>query len=54
MLCFLFLIIDFYFLIPVVITQIFVPNAELVITTGTQTNEAKAEIEIQPVTIETK
>ena len=31
---------------------IFVPTAELVITTVTQTNEANAEIETQPVIIE--
>ena len=32
----------------------FNPTAELVIPTGTQTNEANAEIETQPITIETK
>ena len=32
----------------------FNPNAELIIPTGTQTNEANAEIEMQPVTVETK
>ena len=36
------------------ISQIFIPTAELVIPTGTQTNEANAEIETQPVTVETK
>ena len=32
----------------------FNPTAELVIPTGTQTNEANAEIEMQPITMETK
>ena len=32
----------------------FNPNAELIIPTGTQANEANAEIEMQPVTVETK
>ena len=31
--------------------QIFIPTTELVIPTGTQTNEANAEIETQPVTV---
>ena len=39
-----FLMIDLYFLIPVFIAQIFNPAAELVIPTGTPTNEAKTEI----------
>ena len=51
---FFFFIIDLYFLIPAVIALIFLPTAELVIPTGTQTNKANAEIETQPVTIETK
>ena len=38
---------------PEVMTQIFNPTAELVIPSGTQTNEANAEIEKQPVTLET-
>ena len=46
--------IDFYFLIPAVIAQIFIPTAELVIPTGTQNNEANAEIETQTVTVEAK
>ena len=41
-------------MIPAVIAQSFIPTAELVIPTGTQTNEANAEIETQPVTVETK
>ena len=32
----------------------FIPTAELVIPTGTQTNEANAEIETQPVFVETR
>ena len=54
--CFLFffLIIDFYSLIPPVIEQIFIPTAELILPTGTQTTEANVEIETQPVTVETK
>ena len=36
------------------IAQIFVPIAKLVIPTGTKTNEANAEIQTQPVTVETK
>ena len=51
---FFFFIIDLYFLIPAVIALIFIPTAELVIPTGTQTNKANAETETQPVTIETK
>ena len=34
--------------------QIFIPTTELVIHTGTQTNEPKAEIKGQLVTVETK
>ena len=34
------------------ITQIFIPTAELVMPTGTQTNEANAEIKTQPGTVE--
>ena len=45
-----FLIIDLYFLIPAVIAKIFDPIAELVIPTEV----AKTEIEIHPVTVETK
>ena len=49
---FFFFIIDLYFLIPDAIAQIFVPIAELVIPTGTQTNEANVEIETQPLIVE--
>ena len=36
------------------IARISISTAELVLPTGTQTNEPNAEIEIQPVTVETK
>ena len=49
-----FLIIDLYFLIPAVITQIFTVAAELAIPTGTPTNEASEEIEAQLVTVEVR
>ena len=45
----LFLIIDLYFLIPAVITQIFNKITELVITIGIPTKEAKTEVETHPV-----
>ena len=47
-----FLIIDLYFLIPAVITQIFIPIAEPVIPIGILTKEAEAEIETHPVIVE--
>ena len=33
------------------IARFFIPTPELVIPTGTQTNEANAEIKAQPVTV---
>ena len=54
MLLFLFLITDLYFLIPAVFAQIFDPIAELVIPIEIPSKEAKAEIEIHPVTVEAK
>ena len=48
------LIIDLYFLIPAVITQIFYPTAKFTIPTGAPTEEAKLEMETHPVTVETK
>ena len=45
---FFFFIIDLYFLIPAVTAQVFIP-VELVIPTGTQTNESNTEIETQAV-----
>ena len=50
--CFLF--IGLYFLIPVVIMQIFNPFAELVIPIGIPTKEAKANMETHPVIVEIK
>ena len=51
---FFFLVIDLYFLIPAVITQIFNPTAELVILIQIPTKEAKAEMETHPLTVEIK
>ena len=48
------LIIDLQFLIPAVVTQVFNPIAELVISIGILNKEQKAEIEIHPVTAEAK
>ena len=50
---FLFLIINLYLLIPVVITQIVNPIEDLVIPTGIPTKEAKSKIETHPVFVET-
>ena len=54
--CFFFFLLKliYIFLVPAVIAQVFIPTAELVIPTGTQTNEANVEIETQLVTAETK
>ena len=49
-----FFIIDLYLLIPAAIAQTFNPIAELMIPTGVSCKEAKAEIEIHPVTVEVK
>ena len=49
-----FLIIDLYFSIPAVTTQIYNPIAELVAPIGIPTKEAKAEIEMHPLTVEIK
>ena len=46
--------INLYFLIPAINTQIFNPTSDLEISTGALTNEAKAEIKTQPLTAETK
>ena len=51
---FFFLIIDLYLLIPAVLAQTFNPIAELAISIGIPTKEAKAEIEIHLVTAEAK
>ena len=50
---FFFLIIDLYFLLPALITQLFNRVAELVIPRGIPTIQAKAEMETHPVTVET-
>ena len=49
-----FLIIDLYFLIPAAITQILHPIAELVISIGKPTKQAKVEIETHPLTVKIK
>ena len=41
-------------MITAVIAQIFTSTAELVIPTGTQTNEVNAEIETEPAIFEAK
>ena len=48
-----FLIIDLYLSIPVAIAQSFNPTAELVILIAIPSKEAKAEIEMYPVIVET-
>ena len=49
-----FLVIDLYFSILTVVVQTFNPIAELVIPIGIPSKEAKAEMEIHPITVETK
>ena len=49
-----FFIIDFCFLIPAVTAKMLNSTVELIRPTGTQTNEANAEIEMQTVTVATK
>ena len=49
MFLFLFLFIDWYFLIPAVITEIFNPTVELAIPIGVPIKEGKAEMETHPV-----
>ena len=51
---FFFFIIDLCFLLSAMFAQIFIPTVKLVKPTGTQTNEANAEIETQPVIIEAR
>ena len=53
-LLFFFSIIDVYFLIHAVVAHISNLIAELVIPTEVPSKEAKAEIEIHPVTVEAK
>ena len=52
--CFFFLFIDLCFLIPAAIARSFNHIAELGITIGMPSKEAKAEIEIHPVIVEAK
>ena len=49
---FFFLVIDLYFFIPAVVTQIFNPIAELVIPIGIPTKEAKIEMKTHAVIVE--
>ena len=49
---FFFFIIDLNFLIPAIMAQMFHPTAELVIPILISSNEANAETETQPVTVE--
>ena len=51
---FFFLIIELYFLIPAVITQIFNPTTKLVTPRGIATKEAKTDMKTQSGTVETK
>ena len=48
------LIIDLYFLIPATFAEIFISIAELVCPIGIPSKEAKAEVEMNPVTVEAK
>ena len=54
MLCFFFLLVQLYFLIPAVIPQVFSPAAEIITPRVITTKEAKAEIEIHLVTVKAK
>ena len=54
LLCFFFLIIALYVLIPVDIAEIFLPTGEPVIPIGISSKEAKAVIEIHPVIVKAK
>ena len=51
---FIFLIIDFYFLIFTIIMEILIFVAELVIPTGIPSKKARGEIETHPVTVEAR
>ena len=52
--CFFFMIIALHFLVPAAIAQKFHPIAELVIPEGIPSKEAKAEIEIYLIVVESK
>ena len=45
---------DLYFLIHAIIVHVFNPVADLVIPKGLPIKQAKAELEIHPVTVEDK
>ena len=47
-----FLIIDFYFLIPTVVTQIFNLIAKIIFPIGIPNKEAKTEMKTNPVNVE--
>ena len=49
-----FLIIDLSFLVPAVIAQNVSPTSELLTSIEMPTNEVNAEIETQPLTVETE
>ena len=51
---FFFLVINLYFLIPVVIPEFFIATEELIIPIGIPTKEAKPEMETHPVIAEAK
>ena len=51
---FFFLIVELYFLISPAIAQIFNPVADLVNPIGTTSKETKAEMEIHPISVDTK
>ena len=48
------LIVDLYFLIPAVITQLFNRNVELAISAGIPTNKIKKDTETRAMTAEIK
>ena len=48
------MIIDLYFLIPAVITQVFIVSAELTTSKTIPTKEAKSEIGTRPATAEVR
>ena len=48
---FFFFITELHVLIPAIITQMFYSTEEIVIPTGSRTNEANTEIETHPVTV---
>ena len=53
-LCFFFVIIHLYFLIPAVIMEVFIVITEFSAPTGIPTKEEKLETETHPVTVQAK